>query len=58
MAYDKGKYERLIEESVLFYIDKNTQKSLYKRESLKLVEHLYCYLLSVNEKSMKHMDVK
>lgn len=48
MSYDKGKYESLIEESVLFSIDKDSQKSLYKRESLKLVEYLYCYLLSVN----------
>ncbi len=49
MAYDKGKYERLIEKSALFSIDRDTQKSLYKRESLKMVEHLYCYLLAVNE---------
>lgn len=49
MLYDKGKYESLIEESVLFSIDKDSQKSLYKRESLKLVEYLYCYLLSVNK---------
>lgn len=49
MAYDKKKYEELINASKLFEIDKESQSAVYRKESLKMVEYLYCYLLAVNE---------
>lgn len=49
MAYDKKKYEELIKTSKLFEIDKESQGVVYRKESLKMVEYLYCYLLAVNE---------
>lgn len=49
MRYDKDKYEKLIKESCLFELDKETQYTAFKRESYKMVEYLYCYLLAVNE---------
>lgn len=49
MRYDKDKYEKLIKESCLFDLDKETQYTAFKRESYKMVEYLYCYLLAVNE---------
>ena len=48
MRYDKKKYEKLIYESPLFEIDKDRQSSTYRKESLKMVEYLYCYLLAIN----------
>lgn len=50
MYYDKQKYEKLISESVLFSLEKETEPSAYKRESYKMIEYLYCYLMAVNEK--------
>lgn len=50
MAYDKAKYEALIKASPLFEIDKDTQSTAYRKESMKMVEYLYCYLLAINEK--------
>ncbi len=49
MYYDRERYEKLIIQSPLFYLDKEIDKSAYKRESLKMVEYLYCYLLGINE---------
>ncbi len=50
MYYDKQKYEKLISESVLFSLDKEKEPSAFKRESYKMIEYLYCYLMAVNEK--------
>lgn len=50
MYYDKQKYEQLILESTLFSLDKETEYTAFKRESYRMVEFLYCYLLSINEK--------
>lgn len=50
MYYDKKKYEQLILESPLFSLDKETEYTAFKRESYRMVEFLYCYLLSINEK--------
>ena len=50
MYYDKGKYESLIMNSPLFGIDKEQETTAYKRESYKMVEYLYCYLLATNER--------
>lgn len=49
MHYDKGKYRSLITDSPLFDIDKEQETVAYKRESYKMVEYLYCYLLAINE---------
>lgn len=53
MYYDKKKYEQLILESPLFSLDKETEYSAFKRESYRMVEYLYCYLLSINEKEFE-----
>ena len=50
MYYDKKKYEQLIMNSPLFSIDRETEYTAFKRESYRMVENLYCYLLSINEK--------
>ena len=49
MVGDKEKYEKLIYETPLFSIDKDKQSVLYRKESLKLVEYLYCYVLAINK---------
>lgn len=49
MIGDKEKYEKLIYETPLFNMDKDKQSVLYRKESLKLVEYLYCYLLAINK---------
>ena len=49
LNYNKDEYEKLIDESNLFSIDKEKQRSLYKREALKMVEYLYCYLLAIKQ---------
>lgn len=49
MRYDKEKYERLIKESCLFELNKESQYTAFKRESYKMIEYLYCYLLAINE---------
>ena len=49
MRYDKEKYERLIIKSRLFELNKETQYTAFKREAYKMLEYLYCYLLTVNK---------
>ena len=49
MYYEKSEYERRIEESPVFSLDKKQEQSRYKREVLKLVEYLYCLLMTTNE---------
>ncbi len=48
MLYDRDEYEKLIDSSPLFSLDKEKERTAYKREALKMVEYLYCYLLGVN----------
>ena len=50
MKYNREHYEKLIDETPLFGLNKEKQPSLYSREAMKLVEALYCYLMAVNEK--------
>ena len=52
--YNKEKYEKLIKNSSLFVLDKEKEYIAYKREAIKMVEYLYCYLLAINEK--KYID--
>ena len=40
MYYEKSEYERLIAESPVFILDKDRERSRYRREDLKLVEYL------------------
>ena len=48
MEHDRSKYETLIQESVLFSLDRNTEEIAYKREAYKLIENIYCYLMAIN----------
>lgn len=43
-------YERLIDESILFSLDKEREPSAFTRESLKMVDHLYRYLMETNRR--------
>ena len=49
MQYDKRKYEMLISESPLFSLNREKEHVAFKRESYRMVELLYCYLLSINQ---------
>ena len=46
-ALDK-KYEKLIDDSVLFDINKDREPSKHQRESSQMVKYLYCYLMAIN----------
>lgn len=46
----RAKYEQMISESPLFGLDRETEYTAFKRESYRMIEYLYCYLLSINEK--------
>lgn len=50
MRYNKADYEKLITESKLFSLNKVTESVAFRKESYKMVEYLYCYLLAQNEK--------
>lgn len=50
MGYNKAEYERLITESKLFSLNKATESVAFRKESYKMVEYLYCYLLAQNKK--------
>lgn len=56
--YSKEKYERLIEESLLFQLNKEEQPSAYRKEALKLVENLYCYLMAINSANYEPFGVE
>ncbi|MBP5467463.1 MAG: hypothetical protein J6Y43_07890 [Clostridia bacterium] len=45
----KEKYEQLIRSSSLFSLNKERESIAYRREAMKMVEYLYCYLLAINE---------
>ncbi len=48
MRYNKDECEKLIDESPLFHLDRETEPSAYRREVLKMVEYLYSYLMALN----------
>ena len=50
MLYDRKKYEKLILDSPLFSLRKEIASSAFKRESYRMVEYLYCYLMSINQR--------
>lgn len=41
--------EYKISHSPLFSLDKNTQKTAYRKETLRMVEYLYTYLITINK---------
>ncbi len=47
---EKQKYEELINDSILFSLDRETQPYIYKRERNKMITYLYKYLLAINTK--------
>ncbi len=49
MKYDKKIFEDRIMSSHLFTLDRETEYTAYKRESYRMIENLYCYLMAVNE---------
>ncbi len=48
MNFDKNKYQQLVENTILFSLNQETEYTAYKREFYRLIENLYCYLLAVN----------
>lgn len=46
---NREKYEQLILSSPLFSLDKERDRTAYRREAYKMVEYLYNYLLAVNK---------
>ncbi len=50
MKRSKQEYEEAIRSSILFSLDKEKDIVAYKREALKMVEMLYCYMLTINTK--------
>ena len=50
MYYDREEYEKLINESILFSLDKEKQSIAYRKEERKMVEYLYCYLMGTKKK--------
>ena len=48
-CFDKDEYEKLIDSSSLFSLDKEKERTAYKRESLKMIEYLYSYLMAINK---------
>jgi len=54
---DKEKYEKLIQESPLFSLDKKAEPVAFRNARLKMIENIYLYLLSIN-KSTSHTDVR
>ena len=49
MKSKRDDYKKLIEETPLFSLSKEESPTAYRREYLRLVENLYCYLMAVNE---------
>lgn len=49
MSFERDEYEKLIDSSLLFSLDKEKERTAYRREVLKMVENLYCYLMAVNK---------
>lgn len=49
MSFEKDEYERLIDSSLIFSLDREKEHTAYRCEVLKMVENLYCYLMAVNK---------
>ena len=57
-SFEKDKYEKLIDSSSLFTLDKEKEQTAYKREAFKMVEYLYCYLMSINKSKYEPYGVE
>ena len=55
MDADRERYRKLIQQSNLFHLECNSESSVYQREALRMIEYLYCYLVSIN--SSKYADM-
>lgn len=58
VGVNRNGYEKLIADSQLFSLDKEKQHSLYRREALKMVEYLYCYLMETNSQKYEQYGVE
>lgn len=58
MGFEKDEYEKLIDSSILFSLDKEKEHTAYRREVLKMVENLYCYLMAVNKSKYEPYGVE
>ncbi len=58
MSYDRDKYEKLINSSLLFSLDSEKEHIAYRREALKMVEYLYCYLMAINSRKYEPYGVE
>lgn len=58
MSFEKDEYEKLIDSSLLFSLDKEKERTAYRREVLKMVENLYCYLMTVNKSKYEPYGVE
>ena len=58
MNYDKDEYEQLIDSSLLFTFDREFEHIAYRREALKMVEYLYCYLMAENIRKYEPFGVE
>lgn len=58
MSFEKDEYEKLIDSSLLFSLDKEEERTAYRREVLKMVESLYCYLMTVNKSKYEPYGVE
>lgn len=58
VSFEKDEYEKLIDSSFLFTLDKEKERTAYKREALKMVEYLYCYLMAINKSKYEPYGVE
>lgn len=58
VSFEKDEYEKLIDSSSLFNLDKEKERTAYKREALKMVEYLYCYLMAINKSKYEPYGVE
>lgn len=58
VSFEKDEYEKLIDSSSLFTLDKEKERTAYKREALKMVEYLYCYLMAINKSKYEPYGVE
>ncbi len=58
MSFEKDEYEKLIDSSLLFSLDKEKERTAYRREVLKMVEYLYCYLMAANKSKYEPYGVE
>ncbi len=54
MTYNKLEFEEKILNTTLFNLDREKEYSAYKKEALKMVENLYCYLVALNSKNEQY----